>query len=116
MTPDLLIGIGIGLAIGILGSLTVLDWEFNLGPKEILDAGEEAHAEPPAKAIDPNDPPSWRVYAPKRIAGPPVICTCHGLPLTAGQPILWWPVPDGEPGQVDLLCEEGAGIEAPVDL
>jgi hypothetical protein len=130
MTADMGVGLAIGLVIGILGTLVFLEVFFDTGPSEILRGGrrtvrkvhEHEHwgteaepAEAPARLIDPNDPPTWRVYSPTG-ERPPLHCHCHGDPFEPNQPVLWWPVPDGEDGQVELLCEEGVGMKAPTTL
>lgn len=48
--------------------------------------------EPPALKIDPNNPPSWKVY---RGAGGPT-CNCHNRRIETGQNILMWPDPENE--------------------
>jgi hypothetical protein len=124
MTIDLAVGMLIGFALGVLGTLVVLNLFFGTGPRQVFrdrsaqqqQRSEEAedHSKAPAKALDPSNPPTWRIYKPKHSGASGVHCACHDRPFIPGQPVMWWPVPDGEPGQIDLLCEEGVGMKAPV--
>lgn len=63
-----------------------------------------------AMAIDPERPPSWKVYTPRKGA-PERTCVCHpDRPLRDGQRVLWWPVPKSG-GGVNVFCEDGIEVE-----
>lgn len=55
--------------------------------------------------VDPANPPSWRVYNPKREDAEPKFCICHREEIARGSKVLWWPNPETQ--GVDLLCERG---------
>lgn len=117
MTADLIVGLALGVVLGVMGMLV---WGMRNGmkqqaavsPSKALTTPDEPEA--PARLIDPSNPPTWRVYKPRYDGGERQKCHCHGKYLEVGQPVMLWPVPDGEPGQIELLCEEGVGIDAPV--
>jgi hypothetical protein len=56
--------------------------------------------------IDPANPPSWKVYSPRKGA-PGRACACHpDRALQPGQRVLWWPVPVSG-GGVNVFCQDG---------
>lgn len=120
MSDDLILGILIGLVAGVILTLIVEWWHDrnievwvkSFGQDEDADDDDDEEPEPPALAIDPESPPRWRIYQPK--GEPTLACDCHGIPFEVGQSVMWWPVPDGEPGAVHVLCETGVGMSAPV--
>jgi len=119
MSDDLILGVLIGLVAGVILTLIIEWWHdrhMEMWVKSFDQDEDEEEAEdsdPPAKAIDPDDPPRWVVFNPKS-SDAIRRCICHNFVIETGQPIMWWPVPDGLPGQVDLFCEEGIGVRAPV--
>ena len=63
-----------------------------------------------AMPIDPNSPPTWKIYRPKKGA-PGRSCACHpDRPLRDGQKVLWWPVPISG-GGVNVFCEDGVEVD-----
>ena len=54
--------------------------------------------------LDPNNPPTWRYYRPKR-SNPNArrTCHCHNREIKMDDKVLWWPLPDGS---VRLLCKD----------
>jgi hypothetical protein len=63
-----------------------------------------------AMAIDPEHPPSWKVYGPRSDA-PARSCTCHpDRQLQPGQHVLWWPVPHSG-GGVNIFCHDGIEVD-----
>jgi len=113
MSADLVIGLVLGLFIGCLATLVYLLWRVNrnLDAPSITPAAAEPEA--PSRHIDPENPPQWRVYRPQRNREAPR-CNCHDRPLEPEQPVLWWPVLGSDSGEVELICEEGAGVDAPI--
>lgn len=68
--------------------------------------GEEREVPLP---VDPQNMPSWKVYAPRSGASSRS-CTCHPHRLLEpGQRVLWWPVPKSG-GAVQVFCEEGVKL------
>ena len=127
MSTDFLIGVLIGVFLGAIlvaavqwfTALSMERWvksfddPFEDDEDDEDDEDEDPPAEPPSKAIDPDDPPRWVTFRPN--ASDTVRrCVCHNFVINPGQQVMWWPVPDGLPGQVDLFCEEGVGVKAPV--
>lgn len=77
-------------------------------PPEPEPEPQHQQSERPALAVDPNDPPSWRTYH-RKPGRPQRTCTCHpDRPLTEGQRVMWWPIPDSG-GGVHVLCEQTVG-------
>lgn len=61
-------------------------------------------AEEPALKIDPEKPPTYKVYnAPPGKQAP--FCNCHGRPIQRGENILMWPDPE-DPGAYRLFHED----------
>lgn len=59
-----------------------------------------------ALPIDPENPPTWKVYQPREGA-PKRACACHpDRELRYGQKVMWWPVPNSG-GAVNVYCEDG---------
>jgi hypothetical protein len=119
VNQEFYVGLAIGLLIGWLATSVFVLLRFqSSGNQPTLDEETikpvENKEDRDALAIDPENPPTWRFYAPSE--GSPVrVCTCHGLPFSPGQALMWWPVVDSDiEGEVYLLCDDGVGIKAPV--
>lgn len=65
---------------------------------EVYD--DEDEEEMPALKIDPENPPTWKIYRGNR--GPH--CNCHDKRIEYGENILMWPDPE-EPGAYRLFHE-----------
>jgi hypothetical protein len=76
-------------------------------PEPVQEQEEEQEEEREVPMpVDPQNPPSWKVYTP-RPGVEPRSCTCHpARPLSRGQKVLWWPVPHSN-GAVNVFCEDG---------
>lgn len=119
MSIDFCVGMIVGSFVGCLwmgglgmwNTLKAQGKQGAVSPAKPSEPPEEPEA--PARLMDPANPPTWRTWRPKREVIEPPVCVCHGIPFEYGQPVMLWPVPDGEPGQIDLLCEEGVGKATP---
>lgn len=60
-------------------------------PDDIVD-GVIEDRDSVALPLDPDNPPTWRIA---RVDRPDVECSCHGLPVRAGERLLFWPMGDG---------------------
>lgn len=112
--------LGVVLAVVLALEIAVLVWLYLRVPQIISrrpkprkvneDKEIEAKTVKTAMPVDPENPPSWKVYAPKEGA-PERTCVCHpDRPLRDGQRVLWWPVPKSN-GGVNVFCENGIEIE-----
>lgn len=68
---------------------------------------EEAE-ESEAKAIDPNNPPTYQVYRP-RSGVSTLKCTCHEETIQPGERVLLWPIPEHPDGAMDVFCQRTYG-------
>jgi hypothetical protein len=111
----ILLGVMTGMVIAlVVSALVVILWRLKRPESQKPEpVKEQEPEEAPARIIDPANPPQWRVYRPQRDREAPH-CNCHDRPLQNGQPVLWWPVLGSDEGEVELICEEGAGTKAPV--
>lgn len=67
----------------------------------------EEDGETPPQAIDPKNPPRYSRYAPRHydIDRAPR-CSCHVRPVTFGDVVLLWPIPNHPEGGMDIFCAE----------
>jgi hypothetical protein len=81
--------------------------------KEFNQGGPLTQPEPvkAAMAVDPENPPSWKIYGGPRSGAPVRTCVCHpDRPLKSGQRVLWWPVPNSG-GGVNVFCQDGVEVD-----
>jgi hypothetical protein len=102
VNPWLSIGVGLLIALGVLGAAFVAIWLMGHNNTALVETptliGDEA------RAIDPDNPPHWMTYNPRRDDGTvPPRCTCHRQQLARGDRVLFWPIP-GMPGAIDVFC------------
>lgn len=126
-TAEVMLWIVVGVALAVLG-MVVLNhvapkvrkrWAANPSepepepelkpePEPVDDPTDpweyQTEASPQTRVIDPDNPPTWRVYWPQSGAQAPT-CSCHGIALQPGDKVVLWPIPNHPEGAIDIFCE-----------
>ena len=110
MTPQVVIALLTMTIIVVVAFWVLWQWTSLNRMTKRASRKEPVHVKE-SMPIDPENPPSWKVYHPRKGA-PGRACACHpDRALWDGQKVLWWPVPVSG-GGVNVFCEDGVEVDA----
>lgn len=102
--------VGFTTALGKQVAMRRLPKPDELIPSQTSEAPPVADDAQP-QAIDPDNPPRYQVYNPRRYDPEKAVrCTCHGIPAAKGETMLLWPIPGHPEGGMDVFCSRTYGI------